>query len=111
MTFSNHIESEGPPPELTGVTDTPNIFGFATTRYFCIPNNPDLTNLRAKIDDRLFKIRHCQDINGVVRMLSLWEPPLDPNLILAAAAAGLSIATVLNDLSTPLPNFRFVHLL
>ena len=109
--FSNQIETPTPPFEMAGVIDTPNIFGFATTRYFCIPNNPELVTLRATIDDRLFKIRHCQDINGVVRSLALWEPPLDVSQLVAAAASGLSIASVLNDLSSPLPNFRFVNLL
>ena len=48
-----------------GVVGLANIFGFATTLYFCIPDNPELTALRDLIDDRLFKIRHCQDIQGV----------------------------------------------
>ena len=109
--FSNQIETPTPPFEMAGVSDTPNIFGFATTRYFCIPNNPKLVALRSTVDDRLFKIRHCQDINGVVRSLALWEPPLDVSQLVAAAAAGLSISSVLNDLSAPLPNFRFVNLL
>lgn len=91
--------------------DLPNIWGSATTRYFCIPQNPQLLALRATIDDRLFKLRHCQDINGVVQHLPLFEPPLDVGLLVAATAAGLSISSVLNDLDSPMPNYRFYYLL
>jgi hypothetical protein len=88
-----------------------NIFGFATTRYFCIPNNPMLTGLRETIDDRLFKVRHSLDINGVFRQLPLFEPPIDPALLVQATAQGLSLSSVLNDLNSPMPNYRFVYLL
>ena len=52
-----------------------NMFGFATTHYFGIPDNPQLASLRALIDDRLYKIRHCQDINGNAISLALWDSP------------------------------------
>ena len=58
------------------------------TLYFCIPDNPQLRALRDTIDDRLFKIRHCQDIEGVFRQLPLFEPPIDPGLVGAGGRAG-----------------------
>jgi len=94
-----------------GVVGLANVFGFASTLYFCIPNNPQLSALRDTIDDRLFKIRHCQDIDGVVRHLPLFEPPIDPALLVQAAAQGLSLSSVLNDLNSPMPNYRFYYLL
>jgi hypothetical protein len=94
-----------------GVVGLPNVFGFATTLYFCIPDNPNLTALRDTIDDRLFKIRHCENIAGVFQQLPLFEPPIDPGLLVQAAAQGLSIASVLNDLNSPMPNYRFYFLL
>lgn len=107
--FSNQIgKSFG---DSNGVRGLANIFGFATNRYFCIPNNDQLTALRDKIDDRLFKIRHCQDIKGVFRILPLYEPPLDVGQLVAATAAGLSLRSVLNDLNAPMPNFKFPILL
>ena len=33
------------------------------------------------VADRLFKIRHCMNIQGVVRQLPLFEPPIDPALL------------------------------
>lgn len=90
---------------------TANIFGFASTLYFCIPDNPQLRALRDTIDDRLFKLRHCLDINGVFRKLPLFEPPIDPALLVQAAAQGVSLSSVLNDLNSPMPNYRFYYLL
>lgn len=88
-----------------------NVYGFATSLYFCIPDNPKLLEYWDTVADRLFKIRHCLNIEGVFRKLALFEPPIDPGLLVQAAAQGLSISTVLNDLSTPMPNYRFNYLL
>lgn len=88
-----------------------NIFGIASSLYFCIPNNPKLMGYWDTVADRLHKIRHCLNIEGVFRKLPLFEPPIDPALLVKAAAQGLSIASVLNDLNTPMPNYRFYYLL
>jgi SAM-dependent methyltransferase len=96
---------------INGETAYANIFGFASTLYFCIPNNPKLMGYWDTVADRLFKIRHCQNMQGVFRKLSLFEPPIDPGLLVRAAAQGLSISSVLNDLNTPMPNYRFYYLL
>jgi len=44
-------------------------------------------------------------------MLPLWDPPIDPALLVAATAQGLSLDSVLSELNSPLPNFRFSYLL
>ena len=95
----------------SGAVNSSNMFGFATTRYFCIPENPRLNEYRDLIDDRLFKVRHCQSILGVQRRLPLYEPPIDPALLVAAVAGGVSIASMLNDFNATLPNYRFAYLL
>ena len=90
----------------------PNPFiGIAKTTYFCVPANPKIAALRDLIDDRLFKIRNSQDINGNVRTLALWEPPLDPGMLAQAAAAGISPCLLLTDMDSPMPNYRFLYLL
>ncbi len=88
-----------------------NIFGFASALYFCIPSNPQLMGYWDTLADRLYKIRHCENIEGVFRILPLFQPPIDPGLLVKAVAQGLSIASVLNDLNTPMPNYRFYYLL
>jgi hypothetical protein len=79
--------------------------------YFCVPPNEKLPELWDMVDDRLFKIRHCQNIEGVRRELALYEPPIDPELLIRAKAAGLDLADVLADRFAPLPHYRFQVLL
>ncbi len=74
---------------------------------FCTPKNEQLLSYWDTIADRLFKIRHCMNIQGVVRQLPLFEPPIDPSLLVRANAAGIDLNSVLNDLNTTLPNYRF----
>ena len=78
--------------------------------YFCIPNNAQLLTLWDTVADRLFKIRNCLNIEGVFRQLPLFEPPIDPALLVKATAAGLDIGAVLADISAPLPNYRFTFM-
>jgi hypothetical protein len=87
------------------------VFGFASALYFGIPDNPNLTALRDTIDDRLLKIRSCENIEGIFQQLPLFEPPIDPALLVQAAAQGLSLSSVLNDMNSPMPNYRFNYLL
>lgn len=75
--------------------------------YFCIPFNDNILQYWKTIADRLFKIRHCLDIQGVFSPLSLFAPPIDPGMLVRAAAAGLDLSSVLNDLNAPLPLYRF----
>ncbi|KKY18164.1 putative toxin subunit [Phaeomoniella chlamydospora] len=95
----------------TGAPGFSSIFGFASTFHFSIPDNPKIRQLRALIDDRLFKLRHSQDINGVQRKLPLFEPPVDPALLVKAAAQGIQISSVLSAIDGPMPNYRFQYIL
>ena len=79
--------------------------------YFCIPNNEKLLALWDTVADRLFKIRHCMNIEGVVRQLPLFEPPIDPAMLVRATAAGLNIGAVLSDMNAPLPLYRFTFMI
>ena len=79
--------------------------------YFCIPNNEKLLTLWDTVADRLYKLRHCMNIEGVVRQLPLFEPPIDPALLVKAAAGGLDIGAVLSDMSAPLPLYRFTFMI
>jgi hypothetical protein len=80
--------------------------------YFCIPSNPRLHELRATIADRLFKIRHCMNIDGNTRQLALFAPAIDPALLVRARAAGLDIGTALDmALGARSSHYRFQPLL
>lgn len=75
--------------------------------YFCYPPNPEMLKYWDLLADRLFKIRHCQNIDGVERQLPLFEPPIDPALLVQATAAGIDIKSVLAELDSGLPPYRF----
>ena len=79
--------------------------------YFCIPHNDKMLGYWDTVADRLYKIRHCMNIEGVVRQLALFEPPIDPGALVKAVAAGVDIGTALADLNAPLPLYRFNVLL
>jgi hypothetical protein len=85
------------PPQLT----------LPPTLYFCTPKNDKLLGYWDTVADRLFKIRHCMNLEGVVRQLPLFEPPIDPALLVRAVAAGVDIGSVLNDVNAALPHYRF----
>jgi hypothetical protein len=94
-------------PDASG---TASILGMAT-QYFCTPANPQLDKYWDTVADRLFKIRNCMNIQGVVRQLPLFEPPIDPGLLVRAAAAGVDLGSVIASLNAPPPHYRFKHLL
>ena len=75
--------------------------------YFCIPQNDKLLGLWDTVADRLWKIRNCQNIDGVERPLALLDPPIDPELLIRAHLAGVDIADVLADLHSPPPSYRY----
>ena len=79
--------------------------------YFCIPNNEKLLTQWDTVADRLFKIRHCMNIEGVVRQLPLFEPPIDPALLVKAVAGGLDIGMALSEMNAPLPLYRFAFMI
>lgn len=74
--------------------------------YFCVPENSELMKYWDLVEDRLYKIRHCMNIQGVVRQLALFEPPIDPMALVRAAAAGTS-TRVAEQLQSGAPPYRF----
>jgi hypothetical protein len=88
--------AELPPPPVT-----------LSMLYFCIPPNDKMLEYWDRIADRLFKIRHCQNSDGVERSLALFAPPIDPGMLVRAAAAGLDISDVVAGVNAPVPCYRF----
>jgi hypothetical protein len=103
-----HASGEG---KVDGTSSSKGLLGFLATTYFCIPTNPKLAEMWDLLDDRLFKIRNGQDINGMAFRPPLFDPPIDPGMLVSAAAAGgIGSASALAELDSPLPNYRFVYL-
>jgi hypothetical protein len=86
------------------------VLGMAT-QYFCTPANPQLDKYWDTVADRLMKIRNCMNIQGIVRQLALFDPPIDPGLLVRAAAAGVDLGSVIASLNAPPPHYRFRFLL
>lgn len=76
------------------------------TTYFCVPFNTRLLSFWDTAEDRLFKIRNGMNIAGVVRSLPLFQPPIDPAMLVRAAAAGIDIGTALADQAS-VGHYRF----
>jgi len=109
---SNDLQPpEGDSPLVDVPLDNPVPSVLGPTLFFCIPGNDKLLGYWDTVADRLFKIRHCMNIEGVVRQLPLFQPPIDPGLLVKATAAGVDISSVLNDLNAPLLPYRFQVLL
>jgi hypothetical protein len=102
-------------PRPTRAYWSPKDFGEAAPTpgalYFCLPFNDKLTGYWDIVEDRLFKIRHCRNIEGVERTLPFTDPPIDPELLVRATSAGLDIGSVVAGLFAPPPQQRFVVLM
>ena len=77
------------------------------TLYFCVPRNDQLLAYWDTVADRLFKIHNSLNIQGVFQRLPLYEPPIDPALLVRAAASGLNVSAIVSGLDQPLPLVRF----
>ncbi|MFF4428113.1 neuraminidase-like domain-containing protein [Streptomyces sp. NPDC001513] len=105
VTAAEHLIPPGgtePPP----ATISPGL-GLGWLAYFRIPPNDKLLGYWDTVEDRLYKIRHCQDIEGVQRAFELFGAPVDPGLLVGAVAAGAGPESVAEDLGGPLPHYRF----
>ena len=79
--------------------------------YFCVPQNSQLLGYWSTVEDRLFKLRHCLDLEGKPRQLALFQPPLNPLDLVRAAAAGQSGLSVAEQQQPSVPPYRFTAML
>lgn len=106
--FSNalvEITAELDPTPSTAWDDLPPVL--SSSLYFYIPRDEKLLAYWDRAADRLYKIRHCLDIDGVARPLALFDPPVDPGALVRAVAGGAPIASSLAALNAPVPAFRY----
>ncbi len=101
------LETFANPPPAQGSAQTDPIVTLTPCLYFCVPQNQTLLGYWDTIDDRLSKIRHCENIAGIVQQLPLFEPPINPMLLVGAVAGGVDISTALAQSAMALPNYRF----
>jgi hypothetical protein len=87
---------------VNGVGDQSGaLFGIGRSLYFGLPVNQTLLSYWDTVADRLFKIRNSENIEGVVQQLPLFDPPLDPGMLVQATGAGIDIGSIVSGLSQP----------
>jgi hypothetical protein len=107
--FNLASPASGPGPD-DGVSASA-LFGIGRTLYFCIPRNDKMLGYWDTVADRLFKIRHCMNIEGIVRPLTLFDPPIDPGMLVKATAAGIDIGSIVSGLNHPIGPVRCLILI
>jgi hypothetical protein len=91
----------------TSANGTQILPSLGKTLYFCIPRNDQLLAYWDTVADRLFKIHNSLNLQGIFQRLPLYDPPIDPALLVRAAASGLDVSAVVSGLNQPLPLVRF----
>jgi hypothetical protein len=94
------------PGQTSNGNMTGPLFGIGRTLYFCFPPNEKLLSYWDTVADRLFKIRHCENIAGLVRQLPLFDAPIDPGMLIKAQAAGIDVGTIVSGLNQPVSPVR-----
>ncbi len=78
---------------------------------FCFPHNKDFINYWDRVNDRIFKLNHCLDINGVKKQMPAYAPEIDPTLLARMVADGVSFDEIIAALNTQHPSHRFAYLI
>jgi hypothetical protein len=74
-----------------------------------LPANDQLWGYWNTIANRLCNIRNCRNIEGIDLQLPIFEPPIDPALLVRAAAAGIDIGTPISDSLAGVPRYLDQH--
>jgi hypothetical protein len=101
------VAAENILPPSSSLGQVNNMLPAMPSLLFCVPENPKILEYYDKVADRLFNLRNCMTIDGVKRQLPLFDPPIDPAILVKATAAGIDLSTALSDLNAPLPLYRF----
>ncbi len=105
--FLIHLENALPP----GMKELPRIPYNELDAYFCIPENEDFVAYWDRVEDRLFKIRHCLNIDGQKVPLPLFQPPIDPMALARAAGTGIDVMSAFSGGGEIANYYRFQILL
>ena len=93
-------------PAGVATSQTGPLFNMGQTLYFCVPQNAKLLGYWDIVDDRLAKIRSCENIQGQIQPMPLFDAPIDPGMLVAATAAGLDLGSAVSGLNQPTGPFR-----
>ncbi|MDN7182520.1 neuraminidase-like domain-containing protein [Caballeronia sp. SEWSISQ10-4 2] len=100
---------QGPASRLSEGVD-PNLSVAHFSFYFGVPDNPEFLANWDLVEDRLFKIRNGLDLSGAPDDLSLFEPPLSLDDIIAlggSGAGGSTSQTIGVDAAASIPDLLY----
>ncbi|MFV8755454.1 neuraminidase-like domain-containing protein [Nannocystaceae bacterium ST9] len=108
--FLLHLEDDLE-PALARLTNAGTLHdSIVDSSYFHVPHNREFVEYWDRVEDRLFKIRHCLNLAGERQELPLFQPPIDPMALVRAAASGAGFADVQAALFAATPHYRFTAL-
>lgn len=99
------------PQPVNGRSEDEPLRSLGRSLYFGVPRNDKLIGYWDTVADRLFKIRNSLNLQGIFRQLPLFEPPIDPGMLVRAVAAGVDVASIIAGTDAPLAPVRFQVLL
>jgi hypothetical protein len=100
-------------PNITSVMLTRPIpfFNLDVDLVFCFPHNKDFIKYWDRVDERIYNLNHCLDINGVPKLMPAYSPEINPALLAQMVAGGLSFDEIATALNAKMPNHRFIFLI
>ncbi|WP_144395267.1 hemopexin repeat-containing protein [Pleionea sediminis] len=104
------FDTEGD-PTVTSLSHNGTVHESVANPYFYVPENNFVLRYWERVEDRLHKIRHCLNIEGVKQPLPLFQPPIDPMALVNAVASGGSLQAALESMNLPVPHYRFNFML
>ena len=109
--FLFDLENATPRTGDQSLTFAGNVHNTIDDPYFFIPENDLFIDYWNRVEDRLYKIRHCMNIMGVEQPLALFQPPIDPAALVQAASGGGGAAALAGATQFMVPHYRFDFML
>ncbi len=110
--ISKHIKDAIKADKHNGRPKDPKVyFDIDVDLIFCFPVNKDFMQYWDRVNDRIYKLNNCLDINGVKKLMPSYAPEIDPALLARMVAGGMSFDEIVAALNAQLPNQRFTFLI
>ncbi len=103
--FLIELERVMPAPEPGHLKLEPAPFNMISA-YFTVPESTEFISYWDRLESSLYKVRHCLSLAGLPRVLPLFDPPIDPRLLIRAGG-GRDSPAVINQGAGSLPHYRF----